>query len=113
MASEQVQTFPAFPEVNHPGLVRVQLQPEPAENILDQGQASAGIGLRPAQQHTMVGVTHEDALPGTVHRLIQHLQVDVGQLRGKDSSNAVGNFCFEVSLSYRRGERPRRVTASA
>jgi len=25
-----------------------------------------------------------------------------------DSSNAVGNFCFEVSLSYRRVERPWR-----
>jgi len=24
----------------------------------------------------------------------------------------VGNFCFEVSLSYRRAERPRRVTGS-
>ena len=29
--------------------------------------------------------------------------------RGFDSSNAVGNFCFEVSLSYRRGDRPYRV----
>jgi uncharacterized membrane protein YeiH len=27
-----------------------------------------------------------------------------------DSSNAVGNFCFEVSLDYRRVERPRRVS---
>ena len=29
-----------------------------------------------------------------------------------DSSNAVGNFCFEVSLSYRRVELPRRVSAA-
>ena len=29
-----------------------------------------------------------------------------------DSSNAVGNFCFEVSLSYRRVELPRRVSAT-
>ena len=27
-----------------------------------------------------------------------------------DSSNAMGNFCFEVSLSYRRAERLPRVT---
>jgi cephalosporin-C deacetylase len=27
----------------------------------------------------------------------------------EDSSNAVGNFCFEASLAYQRGERPRRV----
>ena len=37
---------------------------------------------------------------------------DVAQRLGVDSSNAVGNFCFEVSLSYRRAERPRRVTGS-
>jgi hypothetical protein len=41
--------------------------------------------------------------------IIQDGQGDVGQQRGQDSSNAVGNFCFEVSLSYRWGERPYRV----
>ena len=34
------------------------------------------------------------------------------QGRRDDSSNAVGNFCFEVSLSYRRVELPRRVSAA-
>jgi hypothetical protein len=38
------------------------------------------------------------------------VQVDVRQQRGDDSSNAMGNFCFEVSLSYRRLERLPRVT---
>jgi hypothetical protein len=28
----------------------------------------------------------------------------------RDSSNAVGNFSFEVSLGYRRVERLRRVS---
>jgi len=32
------------------------------------------------------------------------------QLLGLDASNAVGNFCFEVALSYRRLERLPRVT---
>lgn len=27
--------------------------------------------------------------------------------------NAIGNFCFDVTLSYRRLERPRRVTGGA
>jgi hypothetical protein len=31
----------------------------------------------------------------------------------QDSSNAMGNFCFEVSLSYRRLERPPRVTGGS
>jgi hypothetical protein len=38
------------------------------------------------------------------------VQGDVEQHRAEDSSNAVGNFCFEVSLGYRRLERPPRVT---
>jgi hypothetical protein len=28
------------------------------------------------------------------------------------ASNAMGNFCFDVTLSYRRLERPRRVAES-
>ena len=48
-------------------------------------------------------------LPRLDEVIIQRGQGDVGQQRGQDSSNAVGNFCFDVSLSYRRVERPRRV----
>jgi hypothetical protein len=33
----------------------------------------------------------------------------VQQQGAEDSSNAMGNFCFEVSLSYRRLERLPRV----
>ena len=36
----------------------------------------------------------------------------ISQQWGEDSSNAMGNFCFEVSLSYRRLERLPRVTGS-
>jgi hypothetical protein len=42
--------------------------------------------------------------------LVEDGQGDVGQQRRQDSSNAMGNFCFEVSLSYRRLERLPRVT---
>jgi len=52
-------------------------------------------------------------LPALDEVAIQDGQGDVGQQRGEDSSNAVGNFCFEVSLSYRRVERPRRVSKPA
>jgi hypothetical protein len=34
------------------------------------------------------------------------------QERGADhAANAMDNFCFDVTLSYRRLERPRRVPA--
>ena len=40
---------------------------------------------------------------------IDLVQIDVRQHRRQDSSNAMSNFCFEVSLDYRRVERPLRV----
>jgi hypothetical protein len=43
--------------------------------------------------------------------LIQRRQGDVGQQRRRHTPNAMGNFCFDVTLSYRRLELPRRVPA--
>jgi hypothetical protein len=40
--------------------------------------------------------------------LVEDRQGDVGQQRREDSSNAVANFEFSVSLPYRRGEKPKR-----
>jgi hypothetical protein len=37
------------------------------------------------------------------------VQRDVQQARADDAPNAMGNFCFEVTLSYRRLELPRRA----
>src|SRR3954451_18893349 len=67
--------------------------------------------LQSRSWHTIVGVAfecHARELPDQEHveRVVQH---QVRQHRRNDSSNAVGNFCFEVSLCYRRVERPRRV----
>jgi hypothetical protein len=44
--------------------------------------------------------------------LIQRRQGYIGEKRRKHAPNAMGNFCFDVTLSYRRLERPRRVTGS-
>jgi len=41
--------------------------------------------------------------------LIELRQRDVGQQRGQYAPNALGNFSFDVTLSYRRLELPRRV----
>jgi len=41
---------------------------------------------------------------------VQRRQGNVREQRREDSSNAMGNFCFEVSLGYRRLERLPRVT---
>src|SRR5215207_3006858 len=47
------------------------------------------------------------------HERIEPVKIDVGQDRGNYAPNALGNFEFDVTLSYRRLERPRRVTDGA
>jgi hypothetical protein len=48
-----------------------------------------------------------------VLREISPVWVSEGELehefRGNHASNAIDNFCFDVTLSYRRLERPRRA----
>ena len=41
--------------------------------------------------------------------LVEHRQRHIGQQRRDHAPNAMGNFCFDVTLSYRRLERQRRV----
>jgi len=40
---------------------------------------------------------------------VQFVQVNIGQDGRHYAPNKMGNFCFDVTLSYRRLERPRRV----
>jgi len=42
---------------------------------------------------------------------IESVEINIGQDRGNYAPNALGNFEFDVTLSYRRLERPRRATA--
>jgi hypothetical protein len=43
-------------------------------------------------------------------RGLHAVQSNIHQRGADQSSNAMGNFCFEVSLSYRRLEQLPRVT---
>jgi len=47
------------------------------------------------------------SVPLGAEMLIQRRQGDVGEQRRAYAPNAVGNFCFEVTLGYRRLERGR------
>jgi hypothetical protein len=56
------------------------------------------------------------ALPAGVSRdeffldvLVELVQVDVAEHGRYHAPNAIDNFCFDVTLSYRRLERPRRA----
>jgi hypothetical protein len=76
----------------------------------------AELGLEPKEAktrivHLQVGGGGVDFL-GFHHRLVRS-QGRRGTGKGSYASNAMGNFCFDVTLSYRRLERPRRVTDGA
>jgi hypothetical protein len=43
--------------------------------------------------------------------VIQRREGDAGEQRREHAPNAIDNFCFDVTLSYRRLERPRRAPA--
>jgi hypothetical protein len=42
---------------------------------------------------------------------VHPVQVDIREDGRCHAANAMDNFCFDVTLSYRRLERPRRVPA--
>jgi hypothetical protein len=42
--------------------------------------------------------------------LVELVQVNVAEHGRYHAPNAIDNFCFDVTLGYRRLERPRRVT---
>jgi hypothetical protein len=69
-----------------------------------------GLPLGAAEHHTIIGVAHQLPHAPVGEFGIQHVQVNIRQQRGEHASNALGNFCFDVTLSYRRLELPRRVT---
>jgi hypothetical protein len=83
---------------------------------VDDENEIVGIAHQPPVTQLLVATTDPLILGGhlgvplPVEVLIQRRQCDVGQQRGHDSSHTIGNFAFEVSLSYRRLEQPRRVT---
>ena len=107
MAAEEVQPLPAFPEINHLRLIRVQLQPQRRQDLADRVQGRPGLCRAAAQHHAVIGVTHQltQTAPGELS--VQDVQVNVGEQRGNHAPNAKGNFCFEATLGYRRVERGR------
>jgi hypothetical protein len=81
MTPQEVKPFPALPEVDHAGLVRVQDQAQPAEQRPSAPGGLLGLFPRAAQHHEVVRVT--DQLPDALGRpgLVESVQIDIGQQR--------------------------------
>src|SRR5258708_30487780 len=55
MASEEIQSFPAFPQVHYLRLIRVQLKPKPGQDLPARLQGRPGLRLTAAQHHAVSG----------------------------------------------------------
>src|SRR6266705_6053834 len=102
------------PELDQPGLAGVQLQPELREPAAKLCQEPLGVLPVLEPDSEIIRETHDDhittrmPLPPPVGPQVQDVvQVHVGEQRRSHTPNAMGNFCFDVTLSYRRLERPR------
>ena len=78
MASEEVQPFPAFPEVYYFRLVRVQPQPQAAEDLSHGVQGRPGLRRAAAQHHAVIGVAHQFTHVPAGQLAVQDVQADSG-----------------------------------
>ena len=125
MTPQEIKAFPAFSEIDHPGLVRVQVQTQPAQQGRSPGMSLLGLFHGPADHHEVVRVA--DQLPGALlgPRPIERMQVNVGQQRGNDpalgcpgnrlrvttpSANTPAPSHCRISFSTRRSETRRSTS---
>jgi hypothetical protein len=94
-----------------PGLLGVKVQTQCLEPLGDRSAKLAGLVLAVAVDHDVIRVALERAarvLPG--HPAVERpVHEQVGQDGQAHAPNALGNFCFDVTLGYRRLEKPRRA----
>ena len=88
------------PELDEPGLVRVQFQFKTSKPLLQVTQKSLRVLLVLETHHEIIGVPHDDCVafylvvaPLLLESEIENvMQVDVGQNRRNDALNAKGNL---------------------
>lgn len=83
MASKKVETLPAFPKVHDLRLVRMQLQPQPGQDLPRRVQSHLRLVSRPAQDHEVVGIPHQHSDSPALEFPVEGVQVDVGE-QGRD-----------------------------
>jgi hypothetical protein len=105
------------PELDQPRLIRVQLQPKLRHTPTKIDKEP--LRIRPVLEAAdkIIREAHDDHLTASVMppppigpQIKNVVQVHISQQRRNYAPNAMGNFEFDVTLSYRRLERPRRAT---
>jgi hypothetical protein len=83
MAAQEVEAFQAFRQFHASRLLRVQLQPQPGQHVLDAALAFRAALRRAAHHHEVVRIPHQFAQVSAMlgPHPVQHVQVDVRQQR--------------------------------
>ena len=81
VAAEEVEALPAFPEVDHSGLVRMEAETELAHDRSRLRWACSACALGRAQHHEVVRVADDFSNATLGPGPVEGVQVDVGQQR--------------------------------
>ena len=106
---QEIETATGLPQVHQGGLGRRQGQAHAGQDVLQGGAGLLGSLPGRAQDDQVIRIADENPqapvllLPGTVQAVEHH----VSHQGADHAPNARGNFCFEVTLGYRRVERGR------
>jgi hypothetical protein len=82
MAAEEVKPLPAFTQVNHSRLLRMQLQPQPGQHHAGKLTGLPGLSLAAARNDEIVRIADERAVSAVSERSVQGVQIDVREQRG-------------------------------
>ncbi len=81
MAAEEVKAFPTPSEVNHPRLIRMQLEPKIGQDLPGHLQGHPRLTLRAAQHDEIVRPADKLADMSLADRAVEGVQVDVREQR--------------------------------
>ena len=112
MKTEEIKPRTTNLQMHYPCLGFLWFQTKLNQQRPQPRQGGLGLLTGLAHHQRVVGEANEHSVLAHIPCSVNPMQIDVTKQRTDDSSNAVGNFCFEVSLSYRRVELPRRVSAT-
>ena len=106
--TEEIKPRSSHRQVHDAGLRRFGFQPQLGQQDSQLRQGSLGLFPGGAHHRRVIGEPDQHPMSANVPCPIDPVQVNVRHQRRKDATNAMGNFSFEVTLGYRRLEKPRR-----
>ena len=98
---EEIKTRASHCQSDDAGLRRFGFQAQLGQQDSQLRQRSLGLFSGRAQHHHVTGEPDQHPMLANVPCPIDPVQVNVSHQRRNDAPNAMGNFCFDVTLGYR------------